>query len=47
MDSSFVEVGFLDLQEVVYSSDDLIITVKMVTTELHFGEEVVQECQIR
>lgn len=40
MDPFFVEVGVLDLQKVVYSSDNVITTVKMETTELlpHLGD---------
>lgn len=34
MDPFFVEVGVLDLQKLVYSSDNVITTVKMETTEL-------------
>ncbi len=48
MDPFFAEVSILDLQE-VHSSDDVIISVWMATTELllHLGEEVVVwMCQI-
>ncbi len=50
MDPFFVAVGTCDLQKVVNSSNDIITTVKMATTELplHHGEEVaVWRWQIR
>ncbi len=39
----FVEVGVLDLQKVVHSISDFIVTVKMATAELlnYLVEEVV------
>ncbi len=42
MDASFVEICVLDLQKVIHSSDDAIITVKKATTELllYVEEEV-------
>lgn len=40
MDPFFIEVNVLDLQNVVHTSDSIIITVKMATAELllHLGE---------